>query len=327
MERKPILVVEDEAIMRESLRDWLADEGFEVATAEDGEQALEVIGRQEFGIAVLDLRLPGKDGIEVLKEARRQKPDLKAIIITAYPSMETAVEAMKAGAIDYVPKPFMPDTLERLIREALEAAEVGIKPEVTIEEKKIEVARRQEEIATHLEQGKAHFEKGAYATALEEFEKILTIVPGNLEARAWIQKAKAMLKAPKVEVEEGVAEEAKPKYCLWMRMGVISHRLCTRDYDCITCEFDQMMQAQMASGESPEIAATLERLKGLPGNQRACRYALKGDVSYRLCTRLFQCITCEFGQLMQEALEQKLAKLEARREALRKKEARKETKA
>lgn len=119
VERPPILVVEDEAIMRESLRDWLIDDGFQVVTAEDGEEALEVIGRQEFSIAVLDLRLPGKDGIEVLKEAKRERPDLKAIIITAYPSTETAAEAMKVGAIEYVTKPFSPDTIERLIRGAL----------------------------------------------------------------------------------------------------------------------------------------------------------------------------------------------------------------
>jgi len=80
------------------------------------------------------------------------------------------------------------------------------------------------------------------------------------------------------------------------------------------------MQEKMASGEAPELEEALAIFKGLPGNQRLCRYALKGDVSYRLCTRLFQCATCEFGQMIEDALQQKLAKLAARREALRKKE-------
>lgn len=75
----------------------------------------------------------------------------------------------------------------------------------------------------------------------------------------------------------------------------------------------------MASGEAPELDAALERFKALPGNQRLCRYALKGDVSYRICSRLFQCDACEFGQMMEDALQKKLAKLEARREALLKK--------
>jgi hypothetical protein len=121
--------------------------------------------------------------------------------------------------------------------------------------------------------------------------------------------------------------EAKPKECLWMRMGMVAYRICTNDYNCITCEFDQMMQEKTASGEAPELDAALERLKALPGNQRLCRYALKGDVAYRVCSRLFQCVTCEFGQMMEDALEQKLAKLAVRREALRKKEQRAAAKA
>jgi len=116
-EMKPVLIVEDEAIMRESLRDWLRAEGYEVETAEEGEEALQKIGEKEFGVAVLDLRLPGRDGLEVLREATAQDPKLKGIIITAYPSVETAVEAMKMGAVDYMVKPFGPDALEKTIQD------------------------------------------------------------------------------------------------------------------------------------------------------------------------------------------------------------------
>jgi hypothetical protein len=82
-----------------------------------------------------------------------------------------------------------------------------------------------------------------------------------------------------------------------------------------------MMQEKIVTGEASELDEALERFKGLPATQRVCRYALKGDVSYRLCTRVFQCTTCEFDQLMQDTLERKLVKLSARREALHKKEA------
>jgi len=102
-------------------------------------------------------------------------------------------------------------------------------------------------------------------------------------------------------------------------MGIVSYRLCTSDYDCLTCEFDQIMQEKMGNGKTPELDAALERFKELPANQRLFRSTLKGDVSHRLCTRLFQCVTCEFGQVMEDALQQKLAKLAARRDALRKK--------
>jgi len=125
---KPILLVEDEAVMRESVKDWLTDVGYQVETAEDGEQALKTIGEQEFGLIILDLRLPGKDGLEVLREARAKHPQLKGVIITAYPSVETAVEAIKRGAVDYLPKPFDLNRLEEIIQETLGPVQVEIKP-------------------------------------------------------------------------------------------------------------------------------------------------------------------------------------------------------
>jgi len=336
---KPILIVEDEAIMRESLRDWLTDSGYQVETAEEGKEALKTIAEQDFGIVILDLKLPGRDGVEVLKEARAKRPQLKGVIITAYPSIQTAVEAMKEGAVDYLTKPFDLNDLEKIIRETLGPVQVEIKPKavtekavaepIVAEEAKVEevIAIAPEEIPVHLKQGKAHFEAGRYQEALKEFEAVLAVAPGSIETRVWLRKTNEALTKPKVEaVTEGeaapVAEEVKPKECVWMKMGMVAYRICTNNYDCITCEFDQEMQEKMASGEAPELDAALERFKELPGNQRLCRYALKGDVSHRLCTCLFQCATCEFGQMMEDALQQKLAKLAARREALLKREQR-----
>ncbi len=116
---KPILVVDKEAIVRESIRDWLENAADQVVTAESGEEALELIGKQDFNVMILDVRLPGKTGIRVLEEVRALKPQIKAIIITAYPAAETADEAKRLSAVDYLIKPFSPDDLERLIREAL----------------------------------------------------------------------------------------------------------------------------------------------------------------------------------------------------------------
>lgn len=119
MEENSVLIVDDEPIVRESIRDWLKDAGYEVATAETGEEALEMIKKQDFRVIVLDVRLPGKTGMTVLKEVKALKPEIKSIVITAYPSAELATEAMKLGAIDYLIKPIAPDDLERLIRETL----------------------------------------------------------------------------------------------------------------------------------------------------------------------------------------------------------------
>ena len=123
-EMKPILIVDDETILRESLRDWFIHAGYTVEAVGSSEDALKAIQKQEFGVAILDLKLPGKTGIEFLREARTIKPQLQGILITAYPSWETAVESMKLGAIDYLPKPFNLDTLESLIHKALVPAEV-----------------------------------------------------------------------------------------------------------------------------------------------------------------------------------------------------------
>jgi heterodisulfide reductase subunit A2 len=120
---KPILVVDDEAIVRESIRDWLKDAGYEVSVAESGEEALKLIQKQNFGVMILDLRLPGMSGIEVLKKVKLTQPSIKSIIITAYPTMLTQEEASKLGAIDYLVKPVFPDKLEDLIRETVGKAE------------------------------------------------------------------------------------------------------------------------------------------------------------------------------------------------------------
>jgi len=119
MANKSILIVDDEPIVRESIRDWLRDAGYEVATAESGEEALKMMETQDFSVLVLDVRLPGKTGVQILREVKTLKPQIKSIIITAYPSAELAVEAMKLGAVDYLIKPVAPDELERLIRETL----------------------------------------------------------------------------------------------------------------------------------------------------------------------------------------------------------------
>jgi NADH-quinone oxidoreductase subunit E len=145
---KPILVVEDEAIMRESLRDWLTDAGYQVETAEEEEKALRMIGEQDFSLLILDLRLPGGDGIDLLRQARERQPKIKGIIITAFPSVPTAVEAMKEGAVDYLTKPFDLNRLEESIQKTLGPIQVEIRPKAAAEKAVAEpaIAEAPEEI-------------------------------------------------------------------------------------------------------------------------------------------------------------------------------------
>ena len=112
---KSILVVENETTVRESFRDWLVETGYSVDTARDGEEALKAVSERDFCLILLAQELPGKDGIKVLQECRTMKPQLKTIITTASPSIQIAVQAIKSGAVDYVPKPVSLDDLEKLI--------------------------------------------------------------------------------------------------------------------------------------------------------------------------------------------------------------------
>ena len=115
-----VLVVDDEAIIRESLRDWLSDVGHQVLTAENGSKALEIIEKEKPGVAIVDLVMPGMDGIELLKKVREISPSIEVIIITAYGSIPTAITAMREGAYDYIEKPFCPEKAELLIKKLAE---------------------------------------------------------------------------------------------------------------------------------------------------------------------------------------------------------------
>lgn len=115
-----ILVVDDEMIVRKSLGGWLQEEGYDVDVAGSGKEALEALSRDDWDIFLVDIKMPGIDGLELQRRIHEIHPDATVIIMTAYASVDTAVEAMKQGAYDYVVKPFEPEALESLIRKAAE---------------------------------------------------------------------------------------------------------------------------------------------------------------------------------------------------------------
>jgi len=117
--KKKVLLVEDEAVLRESIRDWLVEDGYDVETVETGEEALKRIKDEEFGVVVLDLRLPDIDGMTVFEQAKELKPGTKGVVITAYPTEESREKARRLGLLDYLAKPFKVDDLEKLIGAAL----------------------------------------------------------------------------------------------------------------------------------------------------------------------------------------------------------------
>jgi two-component system response regulator PilR (NtrC family) len=115
-----LLVVDDEQSMREWLTIALSQDGFEVESAGSGEDALKVLERTPIDLALVDLRMPGLDGLETLRRIKQLEESVSVVIMTAYATAETAVQALKEGAYDYIIKPFKVDELRHLVQNALE---------------------------------------------------------------------------------------------------------------------------------------------------------------------------------------------------------------
>jgi DNA-binding NtrC family response regulator len=116
--RARILVVDDEAAMREALNDWLKEDGYDVGLATDGRQAIDMAMKKGWDVILLDLKMPGMDGIETLRRLKGKDVDTDAeiLMMTAYATVDTAVQAMKEGAFDYLVKPFAPEEVEVQIK-------------------------------------------------------------------------------------------------------------------------------------------------------------------------------------------------------------------
>ena len=119
MEKK-ILVVDDDSLLRDFLAETLNRSGYRVDLASTGEEALEKISKEDYDIILSDVRMPNMDGMELLKTTRDFLPDAKVVMMTAYGTVQNAVEAMKLGAFDYVMKPFSVDEIELVLKRALE---------------------------------------------------------------------------------------------------------------------------------------------------------------------------------------------------------------
>ena len=229
MKKESMLVVEDEDIMRDALVDYFSGEGHVVDTAQDGDNALEKINFNNYDVMIVDLRLPGRDGLSVLKEVIEKNPDAKVIMITAYPTLESETEARDGGAIDYLTKPFEMNYLETLIKQSLE----------------------------------------------------VEIVP-----------------TPVVE-EPALAEDVIPISCIWAQAGISKQRECDRGYTCERgCQFHAAMMKKEKVRNDERIKPYLEKLHSLLGKS-VCKYTMCGELSFRNCTRLFNCASCELDQMVQ----------------------------
>ena len=168
MEKKPILVVDDEKNIRLTMSQSLEPLEIPVQTAVNGEEALRKLRKSPFGLVFLDLKMPGMDGMEVLRQIKDDWPKIRVIIITAHGTIESAVEAMKLGAADFIQKPFSPAEIRELatqvmVREALDE----------------ETA---EDYTSLIELAKRHISDRRFSTARETARKAIAADPAQPEA-------------------------------------------------------------------------------------------------------------------------------------------------
>jgi len=121
-----ILVIDDEETMRDSCQQTLSRDGNRVEVAEDGSKGLAMLEAESFDLVILDLKMPGLNGMQVLKKIRADDPQATVVVITGYATVESAVEAIKSGAYDFIPKPFTPESLRAIVNRALDRRELSL---------------------------------------------------------------------------------------------------------------------------------------------------------------------------------------------------------
>ncbi len=168
MKENSILIVDDEKNIRLTLSQALEAPEVEADTAANGEEALAKLKAKEFDLILLDLKMPGMDGMEVLRRVREFRPDIRVIILTAYGTIESAVEAMKLGAVDFIQKPFSPDEIRGLVSRVIDREKLDEKKAVDYGSS-VELAKRCI--------GDRHFD-----AAIEHVRRAISLDPGRPEA-------------------------------------------------------------------------------------------------------------------------------------------------
>jgi two-component system, NtrC family, response regulator HydG len=120
VERGNVLIVDDEAVVTDSLSRWLAEDGYQVATASSAAEALRRFAERPWDLVMIDIKMPGMDGLELQRRLHDIDPSVLLVIMTGYASVDTAVSAMKHGAYDYITKPFDPDDVSKMVARAVE---------------------------------------------------------------------------------------------------------------------------------------------------------------------------------------------------------------
>ena len=166
---KPILIVDDEKNIRLTIAKAMEAFGVEIGEAENGGEALSRVKEKDYGVIILDLKLPGgMDGLEVLRQVRETRPDIHVIMISAYGTVDIAVEAMKLGAVDFIQKPFAAAEIRELVAKVIDRDR--------LDEKKAA------DYATYIELSKRSIGQRLFDAAVEHVRKAVSLDPARPEA-------------------------------------------------------------------------------------------------------------------------------------------------
>lgn len=191
--KKPILIADDEKNIRLTITQALEKLDIPIESAITGEEALEKLSKNEYALLLLDLKMPGMDGIEVLRNLRRKGNNVKVLIITAHGTVDNAVEALKLGAVDFIQKPFSPVEIRQFVENALNRNKTGFLAQILPSNRKkgavvenglsITLAQKEEfDYMYCIEQSKASIEARDNNAAIEWAKKAVSVDTARPEA-------------------------------------------------------------------------------------------------------------------------------------------------
>jgi CheY-like chemotaxis protein/glycine cleavage system H lipoate-binding protein len=198
-----ILAVDDEKIVLDSLRKMLTLAGYSIDTVEDGSEALGLVSKRDYDFVFTDLKMPGMDGVEVTRAVRHLRPDIDVVVITGYATIETAVETVRYGAMDYIEKPFTEDELLAFVRAALIKRQARIEKQVRHKIRLVKTGIRESKSKFELNVPAGAFVSPQHAWARIELNGAVRIGLDDLIRKIFTRADRVELPAPGKKISKG----------------------------------------------------------------------------------------------------------------------------
>jgi len=256
VDKANVLVIDDEEMVRNSCAKVLTGEGHVVRSAGTGDQGISAFKESRPDLVLIDLKMPGKSGIEVLEELQGEDPDVVKIVITGYATVSSAVDAMKRGASDFIPKPFSPDELVLIVTRGLE------KRRLLLEKKAL--AAGQEKIRRNMVSLVSHELRAPIAATVQYLEIIMEGMAGEVSA-----EARDLIRRSDVRLREMLEMIGK-----WINLAVFDPRKMAEHFEDVSLSEIALkaIDNQRSAADRKKVKITLESQKNLPSitGSRVC---------------------------------------------------------